>query len=84
MLLLIVWGGALARCCLPHHFLDINGDLYLYMWIITGGCVPLPIHESSKAWTHIGIGPFVKPGELIISYGVILFSSHAFHFATIK
>lgn len=29
--------------------------------------------QCSKACMHIGIGPFVKPGELIISYSVILF-----------
>ena len=40
--------------------------------------------QCSKACMHIGIGPFVKPGELIISYHAILFSTHAFHFATLK
>lgn len=40
--------------------------------------------QCSKACMHIGIGPFVKPGELIISYRAILFSSHAFHFCNIK
>ena len=41
-------------------------------------------YAALKACMHIGIGPFVKPGELIISYCAILFSSHAFHFATLK
>lgn len=40
--------------------------------------------QCSKACMHIGIGPFVKPGELIISYHAILFSTRAFHFCNIK
>ena len=45
--------------------------------IVTGDaaqCVFMKEHiQCSKACMHIGIGPFVKPGELIISYSVILF-----------
>lgn len=40
--------------------------------------------QCSKACMHIGIGPFVKPGELIISYCVILFFEPCISFCNIK
>lgn len=40
--------------------------------------------QCSRACMHIGIGPFVKPGELIISYCVILFFEPCISFCNIK
>ena len=54
-----------------------------------GGCSSMPIHEVTYSvlknmYAHKYWPICQAKGELIISYHVILFSSHAFHFATLK